>query len=394
MATTVDATTWFQTTLGLPEASWLTLPRDVTVVPMAPPQTLLRCAPARDLGFPCLGLRNCVTGDVHAAGAFKAVTIAELDALCAVQHPDATPAVFEIRARRRMDALPALFEVSHIQADPELRGRRVMIQVASNFNCLEVSSARVDPAAGTYATKLMSDSTQGPAASSGAAVSATVRAHAAFYAPDTDPSQWGQSLAAGRLLNLLDDPALTPLFPVVNGKVFAAAPQDTTTVLNVADETLLGRVKVGLHCGVPVSFKRVPRKLGLCTPIPEASRNVVNQVFVSTANLREKHVKRLAPRVEWSRTRFLLAAAFLGTYAAAAACQDELLVLTLVGGGVFLNPISDVAWAIARAHKAWGARSGLRRVILPIYLHDDEDTVEELVGALAAQGIEPVVTWY
>ena len=54
-------------------------------------------------------------------------------------------------------------------------------QVASNFNCLEVAGAHVNPAGGSFVTDLMTDSTQGPAASSGAAVAAITRTHAAFY---------------------------------------------------------------------------------------------------------------------------------------------------------------------------------------------------------------------
>lgn len=397
----LPADSWFQDMLGLPEDKWLLLPRDVTVVaasaaacPRKP-----RAAAVKKLRVRHLAVRNCVTGELHPAGGFRTVSIAEL-ALAAPPSSPGPAVVIQIRARRRLGSHPSLFDVSLIQADPTLRERQVMVQVASNFNCLENSSEHVDPASGKYATNLMSDTTQGPAASSGAAAAAVIRAHAAFYDPGSDPHQWGQSLAHKRTVNLLDDAALRPLFPVDNGKVFTCKPADTTTVLTFAagaaadTDALLGRVKVGLHCDAPVTHSRCAKKSsrGQCVRLP-APLNVIDQVFVSTANLGAGGVKALAPRVEWSRTRFLLLAAYVGTYAAAAVRGTDTLVLTLVGGGVFLNPVTDIAWALARAHKAWAPRTALRHVVLPVYMHDDDDAVDALVHAFAEQGLHTDVTW-
>jgi O-acetyl-ADP-ribose deacetylase (regulator of RNase III) len=47
--------------------------------------------------------------------------------------------------------------------------------------------------------------------------------------------------------------------------------------------------------------------------------------------------------------------------------KTEHLVLTLVGGGVFGNPIEDIAKSIAHAHQNWSKHSSLQTVRIPIY---------------------------
>ena len=68
-------------------------------------------------------------------------------------------------------------------------------------------------------------------------------------------------------------------------------------------------------------------------------------------------------------TQLLLRAAYEGSYLAAIKSGSKRLVLTLVGGGSFSNPIMLILDAIAHAHATWAGhpQSCLEEVILPIY---------------------------
>ena len=62
-----------------------------------------------------------------------------------------------------------------------------------------------------------------------------------------------------------------------------------------------------------------------------------------------------------------LRAAYQGAYLAAIARGQKLLVLTLIGGGVFGNRREDILDAIAEAHAAWAPLSKLDEVRLCLY---------------------------
>lgn len=312
-------------------------------------------------------------------------------------------------------------------------------QVASNFNCLEVATADVDPESGSYVTNLMTDKTQGPAAAAGAGVAAITRTHAAFFSSDRGATQWGQTLQ--RQVELLGHGLLRPHFPVTNGKLFwsaaAAAATDDWPMPKGGDDTYwqprLGAVVgVGLHAGVVANFTREPCRLVEAPP-------TIDQVFVAALNVHARGVKRMRRDVRWagmghdahtlqthatfwrwqvvmSKMLFLLRAAYRGTYAAAAMRRSTKLVmkkkcvcacgaqtampvvlpqvLTLVGGGSFGNPLPAVAAAMAEAHAYWTIRScqHLAHVIVPLF--DPAIDPEVFVAAFRAHGIDARVVWH
>ena len=190
-------------------------------------------------GDPSLGhhlfVRHAAGDKLWDAGAFRVWSLSDLEAAAGSKLDGADDSqiecVFEIHIRDR-DIRPV--EVSSLQADSckaenqELGG--TMFQVASNFNCCENASYRRNVDCGNFVTNLMSDSTQGPAAASGAGkrfsfsnsaqqsdivfvgrrtrrsffspaltappragVAAITRTHAAFFLPGTAPEEWGQT---------------------------------------------------------------------------------------------------------------------------------------------------------------------------------------------------------
>jgi hypothetical protein len=173
---------------------------------------------------PHLFVRHVDQQRVWDAGAFRVWSLSELESAVdklAQQDSgsDASECIFEIHIRTANDYRPV--EVSHLQADccrPENSEiGPTMFQVASNFNCCENSSFRTEIDRGDFVTYLMADSTQGPAAASGAGeasymigdayaplcivpdqqtctgVAAITRTHAAFYDPSLPADLWGQT---------------------------------------------------------------------------------------------------------------------------------------------------------------------------------------------------------
>ena len=87
--------------------------------------------------------------------------------------------------------------------------------------------------------------------------------------------------------------------------------------------------------------------------------------------------------------RFLLRAAYVGTYSAAASTGSQHLYLTCAGGGVFQNPLSDIAEEIADAHCNASRNSKLTTVFLPLYPVNADPS--KFVAALRKRGVEPTV---
>ena len=379
----MPASAWFEYLLGVPEAQWLAA-REASLVPAPSPAGV----PPRFGQY--FSLRNLAHPERAAlcAGAFSVWTLAELQALAAAAPAGAAaapPPVFEIHARTH-EACLAQVEASALQV---AAAPNTMFQVASNFNACEVPAAHLPVDSGTFVTCLMEDHTQGPACASGAATAAVTRTHAAFYAPGMPPSAWGQG--AQRQVELLGHPALRPHFPVHNGKLYAydgggggggggAPPWDADAP--PASHPLLPRVALGLHIDCPALFVRPPglaRGKACALHRDPASAPRIDQALVAAMDTGAPGARALSPRERDSKMALLLHAAYQLTYAAAAARGSAVLVLTLVGGGVFRNPLPAIAQAIAAAHAAWAHRMPrLRRVELPLF------PVGADAGALAA----------
>ena len=164
-------------------------------------------------------------------------------------------------------------------------------------------------------------------------------------------------------------------------------------------EPLIASVRAGLHIDAPVNFRRHPRQMApligcdLVEPAP-----VVDQVFVAgmdagTADARE--LLRVHHGAAHSLMCSLLDAAYRATYAAATLRRTQTLWLTLIGGGVFRNPLPLVAAAMARAHRRCLASLGPRKTTLKrvvISLFRVNAAVDDFVEAFAAVGVTCKVT--
>ncbi len=205
-----------------------------------------------------------------------------------------------------------------------------MYQVASNFNCIEVASEYVNPFSGKYLTKLMSDSTQGPSASGGAGYGAILR----LIMHKKNP------------INLLSDTQLKP----VNGKL---------RYFDLKDHIDNDSIKIGLHTDVRATYSRYWDNFEYNPNGP-----IIDQVFTSTCICSNNKPNKLS--------EILLQSAYDGTYLAAIYRQTPKLVLTLIGGNMFMNSLQQIAGAIANSHKKYVQYMNPKcEVVIPLYTKSD-----------------------
>jgi O-acetyl-ADP-ribose deacetylase (regulator of RNase III) len=369
---------WFHMVTGVKEFQFLQGDRKQFIEELPPVDGDARLGPH-------LQIKNRSSAATWDAGAFSVWSI---EGLVHAQPPPPSerkaPCVFEIHVRMDDLSLPVC-EVSCIQASTTTE-ERAMFQVASNFNCCEMGNARVPADYGEFVTNLMYDSTQGPAAASGVAVAAITRTHAAFYNTATDSKTWGVTNA--RQIELLGDDELRPHFPVYNGKAFYEV-QDTPDWLSLPDskrQALVAKVKVGLHSACFADFARAGNRSN-CRLVLHKPQ--IDQVCVAAMNVTAPGARALQAAEADSKMHFLLSAAYKGTYAAAALRKCQTLYLTCVGGGVFYNPLEDVASAMAMAHAEWADKSHLQRVVLPLFPKACDPTC--FVQALNTFGVDVTV---
>jgi len=266
-----------------------------------------------------------------------------------------------------------------------------MVQIASNFNCLEVPCRSHVPCTGNLVEGYAKDSTQGPAASFGVPAASLFRAHFPFSAAGTDSCTWGQT--AERQIELLSD--VRDFFGTcVNGKVTLTGGERALSSDAVADVS--SAIRVGVHTDAQVVFGRSKHAAGQVCLLP-APWAFVDQVLAASVNWGDAglcpshaHLERL--------TRAALRASYDGAYLAAISRKRQVLLLTLVGAGVFGNPKGMVLEELAAAHARWADHpaSSLREVRLCLF--EKEVDVAADVGAtlqrlLQADGKASSVKW-
>jgi hypothetical protein len=218
-----------------------------------------------------------------------------------------------------------MFDTSQLQFTSQ---DGTLFQVASNFNCHELGSPQKSVFSGKYITQLMVDCTQGPSASGGAVFGAFLRV----------------SKHKNKEINLLED-TLT-LIPN-NGKLY------NSTNFEQFNADL---IKIGLHKNVQASFCRSDY---IFAYNPNASK--IDQVFTSTCILNKyDNYFNLAD--------ILLEKAYEGTYLSAILRSSPKIVLTLIGGGTFNNPISLIVNKIIKIHDLYSQYLPTDcEVVLPVY---------------------------
>jgi hypothetical protein len=253
------------------------------------------------------------------------------------------PTLAELRARvalsgtRRSTVSNLVGDARALHSEPEFDG--ATIQVASQFNVLEMTGPSITPEHGV--TRYQDDPTQGPACAIAAGAATIYRNY--FAAVDghlgqTRDRQLDTLAALGSTLAQRLGAAVTDLWTMQNGYALCTAPGLTAISgllsgsSDVERDELRGLLAVGLHRDVQV------------TDVRTAPRRHVTQVFCSALPV-SYGVRSPA----WELfARLVLETCYEATVLAAAECGDTVL-LTRVGGGVFGNADTWIDDAIGRA---------------------------------------------
>ena len=299
------AATWFEQLTGFAEAGYEDTQRQLTVEADE--------------------LVSRVNGARYGIGALSLPTLAELRARVA-------PA-----GSRRSTLTNVVGDARALHSDPEFDG--ATIQVASQFNVLEMTGPSITPEAGV--TRYQDDPTQGPACAI-AAGAATIYRN--YFAPvdgrigQTSDRQLDTLAPLGAALAQRLGRPVPELWTMQNGYALCTAPGLTAISELLSDcsedqrEELRGLLAVGLHRDVQV------------TDVRDAHRRCVTQVFCSALPV-SYGVRSPA----WELfARLVLEACYEATVLAAAECGATVL-LTRVGGGVFGNADAWIDHAIVRA---------------------------------------------
>ena len=307
------APNWFETLTGFRETSY----RD----------TQARFAVAKSR------LASLVNDRSWAIGEFEMVSLAELRSQAA-----------EVAPRRGRPTIRVIQgEAGQLHANPAYVG--ALFQVASQFNALEMTAPEITPEDGV--TRYASDRTQGPACALAAAPATIYRN---YLAPVGDG--FGQTRAR-QLDGLADIGAamsarlslpIAELWTMQNGYALCSAPglNAISAWLAQADpvelDDMRARLSIGLHRDVEVTAANAP---------PD---HCVSQAFCSA--LPVAHTQ--SPAQAWAPFALLvLEAAYEATLLAAALQAarggSNIVLLTLLGDGVFGNPRDWIFAAIRRA---------------------------------------------
>lgn len=212
-----------------------------------------------------------------------------------------------------------------------------LFQVASQFNCLEAPSPRL-----AEVHRYFDDPTQGPRASI-SAFPGTLLRH--YQAPGPE-GRYVQKDGSPQL-NLLHKVAWESVARVKNGYLLPDSIGDPESFADLLRDHFED-IEIGLHEDVEVV-------LGANWDGAVEGSRTIHQVFTSTLAAGLYGMVDFE-REEWlTICRQLLRAAYLGTLLSAAATGRKYAVLTLIGGGVFGNPVpliwDSIVWACREVKK-------------------------------------------
>jgi hypothetical protein len=285
---------------------------------VAQAEEAVRRNPSSAFSFDSTGFATLsAAGKSWHAGRFETVSIGELRQRTQRQlSPPTTP-------RARLWVFVGASPLTDIGSLQAANSASALFQVASQFNCLESPGPYVTPVSDYF-----HDSTQGPRASI-SAFPATLLRH--YSAPGPGGERFVQTTDA-RQIDLLAD-ACGP-GASRNGYFTGegvADPQSLVTAL----ETRFEAIRVGVH-----DEAQVVLGYDWNGSVEDSEHRRIAQVFTSTvAGGGYGGQRNLRGKLFESACRSLLRAAYLGTLLAAASLGRRRVVLTLIGGGVFGNPI-------------------------------------------------------
>jgi hypothetical protein len=292
-------------------------------------ELFVRAGPAKAFAFDEDGFATLrIEGHAWHAGRFGTPTIAEL-------RRRAKGAAAGGRLRLWvLDGAGAATDVGGLQATaPEA----TLFQAASQFNCLESPGPYVTPV-----TSYFRDPTQGPRASISAFPGTLLRHYAA---PRSDGKRFVQT--DDDQLDLLADAFGPEVARVQSGYLMGHNVRDPGALV-AALEANFESIRIGVHEGVQVVLGH-----DFYGSVRDSERRRIAQVFTSTVAAGGYGGSSFRGADFETACRQLLRAAYLGTLLAAAGLRQRYAVLTLIGGGVFGNPIpliwDSIRWACAES---------------------------------------------
>lgn len=284
-------------------------------------------APARAIRFDASGAATVTAGRrSYQGGRFEVLRLCELKSRALAARARAG----RPSARRRLWIFDGASPATDIGALQASAAPGTLFQVASQFNCLEAPGSFIAPVA-----DYLSDPTQGPRASISAFPATLVRHYAA---PAPDGGRFVQ-VTDGRQLDLLADVCDPGVASVRNGYLRGQDIAQPAAFARALDDRF-DAIAVGVHDGAEVVLGA-----DWAGSVAGAPHRTIAQVFTSTiaggmyGSLDEDAAGQAIYRQ-------LQRAAYLGTLLAAAALGKRRVMLTLIGGGVFANPIQAIWDAI------------------------------------------------
>jgi hypothetical protein len=302
---------------------------DLTQLPRA--EAEIKKDPLGRIRFDAAGLATVeTTARTYKGGRFETVPLGELRRRALLARQQAG----EPAARLRLWVFDGASPLTDIGALQAMAAPGSLFQVASQFNCLESPAPYV-----TDVSYYPSDSTQGPRASVSAFPATLVRHYAA---PRADGSHFVQ-VSNGAQINLLADVCRPGVVQVRNGYLLAADIADPPALARVLEDQF-DMVRVGVHDEVEVVLG-YEWEGGVPSPPP-----MISQVFTSTVAGGMYGPLPASDPIWETICRQLQRAAYLGTLLAVASLGKGQTVLTLIGGGVFHNPVrliwESLLWAV------------------------------------------------
>jgi len=260
-----------------------------------------------------------------------------------------TPSVAELRQRARkagatggrlrlwvLDGASPVTDVGGLQATAAPGS---LFQAASQFNCLESPGPYVTPV-----VQYFRDRTQGPRSSISAFPGTLLRHYAA---PRSDGTRFVQTDADQ--LNLLAGVFGPDVARIQSGYLMAHNVRDPGALV-AALTARFESIRVGVHEGTQVILG-----YDFQGSVTDSENRRIAQVFTSTIAGGGYGGAGLEGEKFEGACQQLLRAAYLGTLLAAATLGQRLAVLTLIGGGVFGNPIpliwDAILWAAAETEQ-------------------------------------------
>jgi len=375
---TVSPYNWFEYITGMTEVSL----RNLAAEPK--PGVEFPIKPSADGG---LEIVNSKTNQVFKAGKFELALIGDLKKSLAGGEKKA-PCKFVVFSRENRTPIKFV-DVAYIQGLPE--NKKAMFQVASNFNAVEAPSESRGPHVRTFTEDYINDRTQGPAASISAGAAAIARVHAAFYSDKTPLKEWQQT--KDNQIKFLGHENIAPYFPVINGYIVLSDTAKPWPKEAEERAALLDVAGVGLHADCQVIFGGTNSSSHFLTV---NQPHYIDQVFCAAMNCGQgmSGYNNLRKPDSQDKRDFILKVAYDGTYLCAVRRQTEKLHLTLIGGGVFGNPLPAICSAIYSAHMQYTTDPAckLQEVVLSVFDPNVPYHIEGLAKSLKSQGVP--VEWH